>query len=420
MLHRRSFIQASIATVAAGMTTSISAQSPRPIQPNYAEMTPTLWSEDLDYMLLEMERRHRDLFHHTKKFEFASAASALKAQLHKLTAMETVAALQNVVAMAGDGHTFLFTWDKYRNFPFELAWFPDGVRVVRTTRDYESILGMRVDSIDGRSIAEVERLLGPSIPQAENQWYVLAQRPERMRRSELLAALGVIDRPDRAALCGLSMTGKPIDEIVAALPYGTPDDVMTVAVGPARESKPDQFFGWRFDAGNSALYLNFREYGDLARKAAAFFDEVRRLNPRILMIDMRENGGGNYTLPREHLIAPIQNLPSLNRNGRLYVLIGRHTFSAAMTNASDFRRETEAVLVGEPTGARPNGFQELSSFKLPNSKLEVACSIRRYRFESNNLDAILPDLTAEPDWGLVASGRDPAIEAALAHAALLN
>jgi hypothetical protein len=40
------------------------------------------------------------------------------------------------------------------------------------------------------------------------------------------------------------------------------------------------------------------------------------------------------------------------------VIIGGRTFSAAMTNAIDFRKETKAILVGEPAGERPNGYQE--------------------------------------------------------------
>jgi hypothetical protein len=70
-----------------------------------------------------------------------------------------------------------------------------------------------------------------------------------------------------------------------------------------------------------------------------------------LVIDMRHNGGGDYTQGREHLVYEAQRRQSVNRAGRLFVVTGRATFSAAMTNATDFRRETEALLVGEPPGA---------------------------------------------------------------------
>lgn len=411
-VDRRRFIH--LATVTAGG--ALLAGNGLPPAPAYANMTPALWRDDLRFLYEGMQKRHRDLFHHTPKAEFDLAFSGLEGRLPDLNAIETVAALQCFVALAGDGHTFLFTWDRYRNYPFEVAWFPDGVRIVRTTRGLAHLLGMRVERIDGRSIADVERFLAPAIPGAENEWYVLAQRPEKLRRSELLAALGVTDRPDRIRLRGTLRSGKTGEFVVEPLPYGTSDDVLSEVAGPTVPVTPDPFFAWRWMPEENAVHLNFREYGDLVRKADVFFQEVRQRKPDKLIIDLRQNGGGNYTLPRDHLIAPIQNIPEFNRIGHLYLLIGRNTFSAAMTNASDFRRETEAVLVGEPTGARPNGFQELSSFTLPNCGIGIACSIRRYRFESDGRDAVYPDVMAPPDWAMMAAGRDPAIEAALEHA----
>jgi hypothetical protein len=61
---------------------------------------------------------------------------------------------------------------------------------------------------------------------------------------------------------------------------------------------------------------------------------------------------------------------------RMERVIGRNTLSAAMTNAADFLKETNAILVGEPTGARPNGWQEKGQFTLPNSHLVVSVSTR--------------------------------------------
>jgi C-terminal processing protease CtpA/Prc len=137
--------------------------------------------------------------------------------------------------------------------------------------------------------------------------------------------------------------------------------------------------------------------------------------PKRLVIDMRQNGGGNYTKVRDYLIARFQFMPELNQTGRLYILIGRGTYSAAMTNATDFRRETDAILVGEPTGARPNGYQELSQFTLPHSKLQVCCSIRRYRFQDKDTPAVMPDVQIDPDWSAYKAGRDPVLEWVLAQ-----
>ena len=44
------------------------------------------------------------------------------------------------------------------------------------------------------------------------------------------------------------------------------------------------------------------------------------------------------------------------------LLIGRATFSSAQMNAQQFRDRTKAILVGEPTGQKPNHFGEIKNF----------------------------------------------------------
>lgn len=379
-------------------------------------MTAQSWRQDLAFLYAQLQENHRSLFHHTPEGRFLSAIAELDRRIPRLRPLEIVAGFQSIVALAGDGHTFLSTADLYRSFPFETAWFDDGVRVVRTTPETQQLLGLRIEYIDGRPIAEVSERLDTVIPGAENAWYVLSQRPDRLRRAELLAALGIIGSPDHMRVRGVDMAGRPAAFDIAPLSAGQPDGQLTAALAPAKPATPDPSFGWARLYDGAAVHLQFRRYDDLPRRAAALFDDLRAAPPHTLLIDLRDNRGGNYTLPREHVIEPLQNMPALNRTGRLYVLIGRHTFSAAMTNASDFRRETEALLVGEPTGARPNGYQELHTFVLPHSRIRAACSIRRYRFDDASRDAVYPDLDAAPDWPSLMQGRDNAIDAALAHA----
>lgn len=131
---------------------------------------------------------------------------------------------------------------------------------------------------------------------------------------------------------------------------------------------------------------------------------------------MRWNQGGNFAKGREYLIYKIIFMPALNRAGNLFVITGRGAFSAGMTNITDFRRETEAILVGEPTGARPNGFQENHLFTLPHSKLRVSCSKLKYRFQPDSeADAVFPDQRIDPDWQLFKTGKDAALQWILAR-----
>jgi len=87
-----------------------------------------------------------------------------------------------------------------------------------------------------------------------------------------------------------------------------------------------------------------------------------------------------------------------------------------MTNVTDLRRETEAILVGEPTGARPNGYQENQWFTLPHSKLRTSCAMLKYRFQPPaETEAVFPDQRIDPDWRSFSAGEDAALRWILAQ-----
>jgi hypothetical protein len=88
-----------------------------------------------------------------------------------------------------------------------------------------------------------------------------------------------------------------------------------------------------------------------------------------------------------------------------------------MTNAADLRRELGAILVGEPTGGRPNQYQEHGSFTLPHSGFVVSVATRYYRFQAQDTPGVLPDHYAAPSWDEYRAGRDPSLEWVLAQPA---
>ena len=402
----------------AGAVTSIScaaAAAPPSSRPSVGTLGAPAWQEDVTFLFEQMRRRHRNLFHHTPEQQFRAAVDRLRQQCPSMKDWQIIAGIQQVVALAGDGHSFLFASGLYRSYPFEVAWFGDEIRVVRTTPALADLLGARVLKLDDSSPDEICRRLDRTIPQAETPWYVLGQRPDRMRRAELLAAVGIAKSPDRITIEAVDLTGEKRRRVIKPMPLGASDSGLTLALGPIEPALPQAGFGWRRLAECNVVHLNFRSYEDLPERASRFFRELRAEPPRALLIDLRENSGGNYDLPRQHIIGPLQEMPALNREGKLFVLIGRKTFSAAMTNATDFRRETEALLVGEPAGARPNGFQELQTFTLPNSGLKVGCSTAAYRFGAPADKAVLPDLDGAPDWSAFRSGKDKAVDVALAY-----
>jgi hypothetical protein len=119
----------------------------------------------------------------------------------------------------------------------------------------------------------------------------------------------------------------------------------------------------------------------------------------------------------KHIIVPIRDLPEINKKGHLFVLIGPYTFSAGMSNAAQFRSETNAILVGEPIGEKPNSYQESREMRLPNSQWVVRYSTKAYKFVSGSENVVKPDKEIDRSWLEFKAGRDPVLEWVLKYPA---
>ena len=81
-----------------------------------------------------------------------------------------------------------------------------------------------------------------------------------------------------------------------------------------------------------------------------------------------------------------------------------------MVNAIDFKKETNATIIGEPPGEKPNSYSENDEMKLPNSGLTISYSTKYYKFLDEDVPAFQPDIRVDPDWKLFVAGVDPVME----------
>jgi Peptidase family S41 len=375
-------------------------------------VTSAQWHEDLVVLAHEIVGRHRNPFHHVSKATFDEAVATLDRRIPTLRGYQVVVGLQGILATIGDGHTRLETSRIYRQFPLEVAWFGHELRVIRTISAHERMLGTRIVGIGESDLEVVLERLGRLIPQAENEWFALHNSARQIVRAEPLAALGIVTEPGTAVFsCEADDSARFVRELESAPHDARQDWVELWPQPPLHVHRPDAPLWSTFLPDKRTVYASFRRYDDLSDNSRMLWESVDNNPVDRLVIDMRHNGGGNYIHGREYLVYEAQRRPSVNRTGRLFIITGQATFSAAMTNATDFRRETEALLVGEPPGARPNGYQELSRFTLPNSKLEASCSMLRYRFQDEDAAPfVMPDKWIDPDWSSYKAGQDAVME----------
>jgi hypothetical protein len=166
------------------------------------------------------------------------------------------------------------------------------------------------------------------------------------------------------------------------------------------------------------VYLNLKVYPDaetFKRISAETFKLIDDSQAKRLVIDVRQSNGGDFFKFRSHILAELKKRDRFRQPNSLFVIIGRGTISAAMHGAIETRNEMNAVLVGEPSGSKPNSYSEADEFKLPNSRLKVSYSTRYYKLQDKDMPSLMPDKLIEPVWELYTAGRDPVMEWILAQ-----
>jgi hypothetical protein len=141
------------------------------------------------------------------------------------------------------------------------------------------------------------------------------------------------------------------------------------------------------------------------------FTSVERPEIDALIVDIRYNGGGD-TFQNVPLIEGIIRSDKLRQPGRLFVIIGRTTFSAAQNTTSELERRTKSLLVGEPTGSRPNFIGESLSIPLPYSGWSLSVSDLWWQ-HSMSMDYRIwtpPHLYAPPTAKAFRKHEDPCLE----------
>lgn len=393
--------------------------SPAPDMSFTGSLSKEQWREDLKYLAEELPRRHKNAFHTITRDQFNRAVAELDARIPTLSESDIVMGLSHITAMIGDGHTNLRWGRLYPQVPLRLYWFRKELRVTETSAAYRRALGARVVKIGNVSAAEALKLDQPFISQDESPGFVLSANADLMACPAHLHALGLAPDTTHALYTFADDRGQRFTLDLKTLAPGEHLEWLDAAQKKALyRQRPDEPLWYSYLQEAQTLYLNFKGYP--RRKAfekfsTELFDFLDHHEVRRVIVDMRQNGGGDFTRGRDFIISKFKQRPALTAPGHLYVVIGRWTFSAGMANAADFRNELHAILVGEPTGARPNGYQENRDFSLPRSHLGVSYSTQLYKFQDQDTPGIMPDHRIDPDWASYKAGRDPVLEWILAR-----
>lgn len=404
-----------------------------------ASLDPATWRGDARFLAAAVDSIHPRPYRFVRREALDSAAADLDRRLPALRYDQAVAGFSRLLAMLGDGHSRL---DQLRlvshgqptleplpgpgfdaRYPVECEVFSDGLWITRATAAHADLLGAHVVAIDGRPVADAVAALAPLIP-ADNEMWTLDLLPVFLRCPGYLGAAGLSREPSAPVRLALvdAAGGKREVSVSATPPDSTAKwvaaDAEVRAPLPLTRRLPGPFSFADLDDSARTVFVRVREivnepgHERLAEFVARLFAHVDSVGSRRLVLDLRGNGGGNNYLNQPLVHALIQR-PALDRRGRLFVIVDRGTFSAAVSLAADLERETHALFVGEPTGAAPNSPGDPTNVTLPASGLVVRVSTAFWQ-GSDPRDPrrfIAPDLPAMPAWADWLGHRDPALAA---------
>lgn len=381
-----------------------------------AALTPQQWKEDVAELAEKLPALHPDPFTFTPKDKFEAAAAELEAKVATLNADQIYIGMDHLANLIGDAHTYVEFPRDLANLPLDIGDFGGEMRVDTVAPAYERALGARVVAIGGTPTDKARELAATITPVGETHWLRDTRVDGFLTTGMALHGLEITPDRDAATYTLLNDEGKQFSVTFKALAPGEePKWVYPYKTAPLSARPVQGSAACTYLSGARTLYCKVHQIRDLAGPAKQMFDMIRQEHPTKLAIDLRNNGGGDYNEGLKNLIKPLQGLKDINRKGHLFVLIGPNTFSAAMSNAAQFRSMTNATLVGQPIGERPNSYQEPRQFTLRNSHWVVRYSTRYYKFSDGPRNVIEPDHEVAPTWQDYKDGRDAALDWVLAY-----
>ena len=425
------------------------------------EYSKTQVYKDLQFLKQSIESYQPTLDLYNANFS-ASADSMLATLDSEMDQFEYFQSLSELIHLAQEGHFAVGQWEdtihsgfaenRYRYLPLGVYIIQDRLFVAYDISDDPRLSkGDEILSINGEAVANIINQLAAQIPSDGN----IATYPIRKLEKEFnwRFYLGY-DQPEEFKLEIRKENLRMAVDLRAITREKMVENAKAVRAkknsGSRTENADPMSRFYEFTITDSIAVLKLKGFSrstieELNLKAAKFykdiFEQIAENNTQVLVIDVRGNNGGRLEFVGEILPYITQNqtsqyyrqsiswegkkrsykLPKPSKllfEGQIFVLVDGLSFSGGSSIARHLREYGNAIIIGEETGSRYQGFAAGSKeyVYLPNSKMRIG--IPRYSVEyPNNLKqdsenrGVLPDIPIERNITDIFSEKDPWMDA---------
>jgi len=430
---------------------------------------PDKLKEDLDFLFQTIKEVHPNMYAYTSKQDFSKLRDQLYNQISKpVTRLEFYKAVAPVVASLKNGHTLMqppngafaeYLREGGKIFPLEIHWDANRVILKSCICPNDLPLGAEILTIDGQNASQFFVKAARYFP-TENKAYNLGIL-EREKTLQMSIWLEKGEVPS-LRLHIKSFDGSVDDYVVKSLNEKEIETEITAnkaKYAAVSSKKPD--YSYRYLSEHNTGLIEFNLFTDLERFKAFLEETFRQLkeqNVPNLIIDIRNNPGGNSTLGDEFLQyltdkpfqqfekyelkisqqwrsrcksvgeevipGPIGSIKSfecgfihprdnpLRFGGNVFLLVGPKTGSSASSFASAVKHFRIGTLIGQETGETTVCYGDLVYGTLPHTKLGFSVACKRFVDAGGKEDGrgIIPDYEVKQKPEDTANGVDAVMQ----------
>ncbi|MTI70549.1 MAG: hypothetical protein FH751_09905 [Firmicutes bacterium] len=370
------------------------------------------WLADIEFISKNLPKAHKNLFFKVEEEEFLTHVNNIKEKIPSLTDDEIIVEVSKLIASVGDEHT-TFAFSPQKKYPFKFYCFNDGIYLLDSVPEYSEFIGFKLKGVNDKNVEEIRELFRPIISHENEPWFknLFAKK---LVYPELLNGLKITD----SQTAKFNFIDKNGNEKSVEVESSNEMDLQNTNMDKSERmlylKNSDKHYWYEFLEEEKLLYLQYNVCYDMKDKSFSdfnneLFEFIDNNSINKFVIDLRNNSGGS-ALILEPFFVELKKRERLDQPQKLFVIVGRKTFSSAVQNALKFKNETNATYIGEPTGGSPNHYGEVKLLKLINTKTKIGYSTKYFKLTSEDLDSFVPDIIIEPNADDYFNNIDPVME----------
>lgn len=367
--------------------------------------------EDLEFLKKTLPAKHTNLFAKIDSLTFEKKIDLIKAKADVLNEETFIASLFKLTVAIGDEHTFIepkFT----KILPIQFELFKEGLFVTGIDPTHAELLQTRLVAINGEPTNKVISLFNEAI-QHHNPSYFDVYFLHFINNPTLLKGLGIINTDQEAEFTLMGMDGKEYKVKLTSVQGNNISNIKLAQANSGLLSQKKKGNYWfDYDPDKKVIYINYNKCREEENNPFAKFNDelfvaIDQYKPTKIILDLRYNSGGNSGILTPFIERIKQSY--LNQKEKCFVLIGKATFSSAVMNAVELKRNSNATFIGEPTSGNINHYGEVRGFTLPKSKIVIGYSTRYWENWKGKKGPLTPDAAVTYSIKNYIAGKDEAL-----------